>query len=61
MSFNNMVKVARATYLANFMSMNLRNPKFLFDNIYTIVTPASSVVPKFFQVRIVPNFFLSLF
>ena len=44
MSFNNVVKDARATYFSNLIS---NNPKVLFYTLSNIVTPASPAVPIF--------------
>ena len=55
MSFNNLVKDARA----NLVSNSQRNPIVLFDTISNIVTPATPAVPIFSSEEC--NKFLSFF
>lgn len=59
MSFNNVVKDAKAIYFSHLMSNKLRNPKVLFDTISSIVIPASPAV-QFSQLKNGTNFLLSL-
>uniref|UniRef100_A0A3P9JCY3 Reverse transcriptase domain-containing protein n=1 Tax=Oryzias latipes TaxID=8090 RepID=A0A3P9JCY3_ORYLA len=48
-TLNGMIKQARSTFFHNLISMNKRNPKTLFNTIYTLTSPSSSQLPNLSQ------------